>query len=95
MTEVETHNGHHMTHAAPPRRGGWHRLLEPGWLRVLWVTPIFFGLGVVLGPLFRAAIGYERVWDHSVWLTIELAPAHCTPMLKKIWPGGWCTASGA
>ena len=28
-------------------------------------------------------------------VTIELAPAHCTPMLKKIWPSGWCEQSGA
>src|SRR3982751_3858331 len=26
---------------------------------------------------------------------IELAPAHCTAMWKKIWPGGWCDDSGA
>ena len=26
---------------------------------------------------------------------IELAPAHCTPMLKKTWPSGWSEASGA
>src|SRR5207244_11449149 len=26
---------------------------------------------------------------------IELAPAHWTPMLKKIVPSGWCTESGA
>src|SRR5205809_1115595 len=26
---------------------------------------------------------------------IELAPAHWTPMLKKIVPRGWCTDSGA
>src|SRR5207237_8352583 len=25
---------------------------------------------------------------------IELAPAHWTPMLKKIVPSGWCTESG-
>ncbi len=26
---------------------------------------------------------------------IDEAPAHCTPMLKKTWPSGWWTASGA
>ena len=26
---------------------------------------------------------------------IELAPAHCTPMLKNTWPSGWCEQSGA
>ena len=28
-------------------------------------------------------------------VTIELAPAHCTPMLKNTWPSGWCEQSGA
>ena len=28
-------------------------------------------------------------------VTIELAPAHWTPMLKKTWPSGWCEQSGA
>src|SRR5256885_2315043 len=46
-----------MTHAAPPRRGGWHRLLEPGWLRVLWGTPIiFFVIGGFLAMIFRAEL---------------------------------------
>ena len=44
MTDVahahEQHDG-----AAPPPRPAWHRWTAPGWLRVLWVTPIFFGLG--------------------------------------------------
>ena len=26
---------------------------------------------------------------------IELAPAHCTPMLKNTCPSGWCEQSGA
>ena len=26
---------------------------------------------------------------------IELAPAHCTPMLKNTCPKGWCEQSGA
>src|SRR5579864_3111214 len=26
---------------------------------------------------------------------IDDAPAHCTPMLKKIVPSGWCTDNGA
>ncbi len=70
-------NGHGAEHGAehaapkPPPRG-WHRLLAPGWLRILWFVPIFFGIGVLLGPGIRWAIGYEPVWDHSVWLTVEL-----------------------
>jgi cytochrome c oxidase subunit 1 len=74
VSEAETVNGHRGAAGAAaggPARG-WRRLLAPGWLRTLWVVPLFFGLGVVFGPLFRGAIGYDPMWDHSIWLTIEL-----------------------
>ncbi len=73
MSEHQTLNGHHAAeHAAPGAPRGWRRLTAPGWLRIAWMVPLFFGLGVVFGPLFRWAIGYDPVWDGSVWLTIEL-----------------------
>ena len=39
---------------APPTGTGWRYLLAPGWMRALWMTALFFGLGfglVVLHPL--------------------------------------------
>src|SRR6266545_4213099 len=74
------HNGHTaVEHAAPPEHHvpkppptGWRLLLAPGWLRVAWLVPFGFGLGVVLGPGFRWAIGYDPIWKSGVWTTIEL-----------------------
>ncbi len=71
-------NGHHPHDEHAPTRPatGWRRLLAPGWLRVLWMIPLLFGIGVLLGPGIRWPIGYEPVWDGTVWLTIELV---CVP----------------
>src|SRR6266540_3773902 len=74
------HNGHTaVEHAAPPEHHvpkppptGWRLLLAPGWLRVAWLVPFGFGLGVVLGPGFRWAIGYDPIWKSGVWVTSEL-----------------------
>ena len=37
------------------RRTGIAPLTAPGWLRVLWVTPIFFGIGFGLAGLHPLA----------------------------------------
>ena len=34
------HNGHDGHHGPPPPRTGWRRWTGPGWLRVLWMTPL-------------------------------------------------------
>ena len=57
MTDVVATHGHE-THAAPPR-AGWRRLTSPGWLRVLWVTPLFIGIGFGLPVLIRWLAGWE------------------------------------
>ena len=59
-TTVEEHAVHD-DHAPPPRRHGWRRLLAPGWLRVLWMTPLFIGIGFLLVVGIRALAGYEPV----------------------------------
>ena len=48
-------------HHGPPRPTGWHRLTAPGWLRVLWMTPLFgaIGFGLVVG--IRALAGWDPV----------------------------------
>jgi cytochrome c oxidase subunit I len=60
--------------AAPPPRG-WRRLLGPGWLRVPWMTALFFGIGLGLTLLFRWAEGWHPIWDGQVITTVELAAA--------------------
>src|SRR3954470_19909769 len=64
---------HHDTHHAPaPSPRGLRRWTAPGWLRVLWVTPLFgaFGLGLVC--LLRWLAGWDPVWYAPPLVTVEL-----------------------
>ena len=48
----------HHAHAAPPAPRGIHRWTAAGWLRVLWVTPLGFGFGLVRGVVVhRRSVG--------------------------------------
>jgi cytochrome c oxidase subunit 1 len=49
-------------HAPPPRRAGLRRFSGAGWLRVLWVTPLGFGIatGIVVG--IREGLGFDPLW---------------------------------
>jgi cytochrome c oxidase subunit I len=64
MTTTEEHTVH-----APPKPPptGWRRALAPGWLRVPWMTALFFGIGFGLVVVVRWWAGYEPVVD---WLVI-------------------------
>ena len=64
MTELIEQTRH--APAKPPPTG-WRRVLAPGWLRVPWMTALFFfiGMGIVVG--LRSLAGWEPVWD---WLII-------------------------
>src|ERR671915_2092799 len=67
----------HATPHAPPKPPptGWRRALAPGWLRVPWMTALFFliGMGIVVG--IRALAGWDPVWD---WLLITTVAALTT-----------------
>jgi cytochrome c oxidase subunit 1 len=73
-TTVEEHAAHDV-HAPPPRRHGWRRLLAPGWLRVLWLTPLFFGIGFLLVVGIRELAGYEPVvfWEAIITVAALVA----------------------
>ena len=60
--------------ASPPPRG-WRRLLAPGWLRVPWMTALFFGIGLGITVLVRFTEGWKPIWDGQVITTIELTAA--------------------
>jgi hypothetical protein len=69
------HDEHPVTAPKPPPHGiQW--FTRPGWGRVAWMMPLFFGLGVLLGPGIRWLIGYDPVWQEQVWITVELV---CVP----------------
>jgi cytochrome c oxidase subunit I len=72
MTEtVATHDVHAEHAPAPPPRG-LRRLLAPGWIRALWMTPLFFGIGVGIMGLVRWLEGWYPIWDGSIVTTISL-----------------------
>jgi cytochrome c oxidase subunit 1 len=83
MTAVE--HAHDEHHTAPPRTG-IRRWTGPGWLRVLWVTPIFFGLGLGLPILLRWAAGWDPLWKGTVLATVELVT---TPLGFLVGLGGF------
>jgi cytochrome c oxidase subunit 1 len=74
MVEVVEHDIHADVGARkqPPR--GWRRALAGGWLRVLWMTPLFFGIGFGLVVGIRAAAG----WDPIVYWRVIVAVAALT-----------------
>src|SRR5947199_1797566 len=84
--EVTTVHQEHHDHAAPPARAGFHRLTGPGWLRVLWVTPLFFGLGLGLPVLIRWLAHWDPVWKGSVLVSVELVT---TPIGFLVGLGGF------
>src|ERR1044071_4002919 len=65
--------GHAPAHHAPaPPPTGLRRWTAPGWLRVIWMTPLigFFGLGLVC--LIRWAAHWDPVWMGQPIVTIAL-----------------------
>ena len=64
MTETVEQTQHAPVKPSPT---GWRRVLAPGWLRVPWMTPLFFfiGMGIVVG--LRSLAGWDPVWN---WLII-------------------------
>jgi cytochrome c oxidase subunit 1 len=57
---------HEAALAPPPRRTGRRRLTGAGWLRVLWVVPLSFGLATALVVGGRAAMGFHPLWELQV-----------------------------
>ncbi len=65
MTQVHdtAAHGHHAP--APPRRG-LERLTGPGYLRALWLTALFWGIGFGIVVFFRWLGGYDPTLDWDV-----------------------------
>src|SRR3954468_21757331 len=71
MTDVAHTHEHH---TAPPRTG-IRRWAGPGWLRVLWVVPIFVGIGFAIPGFIRWLADWEPIWKGQVILTVQLVTA--------------------
>jgi cytochrome c oxidase subunit I len=69
MTTVEHHAPEAHAAAAPPPTG-WKLLLAPGWLRVPWMTALFFGIGIALVLGIRAIAGWDPLWYWPVIITV-------------------------
>src|SRR5918997_6996664 len=71
MTDTAVHPSIQPAHSAPaPPPTGWRRALAPGWLRVPWMTALFFGIGVALVLGIRAIAGWDPLWYWPVILTV-------------------------
>ncbi len=72
------HEDTHVDHTDVPEHGvyvppsGWHRWTYPGWLRVIWATPLFGALGLGLVVLLRWAASWDPIWKWSSIATVEL-----------------------
>jgi cytochrome c oxidase subunit I len=73
VTETAVHATPHAPPKPPPT--GWRRALAPGWLRVPWMTALFFGIGMGLVVGLRALAGWDPVFD---WILITTVAALTT-----------------
>src|SRR5262245_3372662 len=63
----DEHNGHP---GPPPPRTGWRRWTGPGWLRAIWLTPLFgfFWIGVTCA--IRWAADWQPIWYAPPLVTV-------------------------
>src|SRR5438132_2752215 len=74
------------THHAAPPSSGRSRLTSAGWVRVLWTTPLGFGVGAGLVTLLRWAAHWHPIWKGVPLVTVELVT---TPLGFLIGLGGF------
>jgi cytochrome c oxidase subunit 1 len=64
------HNGHDGHHGPPPPRTGWRRWTGPGWLRVIWMTPLIGFIGIGITCAIRWAADWAPVWYAPPLITV-------------------------
>jgi cytochrome c oxidase subunit I len=57
------HGAHHGAPVAPRRRGF---LMRPGWIRALWVTPLFFLIGMYIVVALRWLGGWDPIYNWTI-----------------------------
>ncbi len=70
-TAHDTH-GHDAHGHAPSGPTGWHRWTYPGWLRIIWCTPLFGAVGLGLVCLIRWAAHWDPVWKGGPLVAVSL-----------------------
>ena len=55
--------------AAPPPTG-LRRFTAPGWLRVLWMMPLFWGIGAGIVLLLRWYAGWDPLWEWNAIVVV-------------------------
>jgi len=66
VTTLATGHATHAPHPVKPPATGWRRFLKAGFLRCVWMIPLFFGIGAGLVCLIRWLEGWYPVWDGHV-----------------------------
>ena len=71
VAHAEQHDGHH---SAPSqgRRSLLSWFTAPGYLRCLWMIPLFFGIGVGIMACVRWLEGWDPIWVGSIVTTLSL-----------------------
>ena len=59
----------------PPPTSGWRYLTRPGWVRAIWMTALFFGLGFGLVVLLRWWAGWDPLVDWQVITVVAILTA--------------------
>ena len=54
----------------PPPTPLWRYLLRPGWVRAIWMTGLFFGIGLGLVVLFRWWGNWQPIVDWKPIATV-------------------------
>jgi cytochrome c oxidase subunit I len=59
----------------PPPASGWRYLTRPGWVRAIWMTALFFGLGFGLVVFFRWWAGWHPIVDWQPIVVVAILTA--------------------
>ena len=70
MAEVAYGDVHTAVAVPKPPAQGFRRFLVGGWLRALWMTPLFFGIGLAIVIGIRAAAGWHPIFLWTVIATV-------------------------
>jgi cytochrome c oxidase subunit I len=74
MTSIaESHDLHAAPAARPP--SGWRHLTAGGWVRVIWMTPLFAAIGFGIVVFFRWLGGYDPLLDAEPLVTVSALTA--------------------